>query len=80
MEYDTNTMGERYYIMVDKDNCSGIKRELVNEMKEDKKDWTISSPAQVIRKGDYYILPVSEQATQDIRHRYKQYTIWCSDP
>ncbi|AKB59303.1 hypothetical protein MSBR2_2787 [Methanosarcina barkeri 227] len=66
--------------MVDKDNCSGIKRELVNEMKEDKKDWTISSPAQVIRKGDYYILPVSEQATQDIRHRYKQYTIWCSDP
>jgi hypothetical protein len=63
MEYDTNHTDERYYIMVDKDNWSDIRRELV-EMKEEKKDWTISSP-RVIRKGDYYVLSVSEQAIQD---------------
>ncbi|WP_269849000.1 UPF0228 family protein [Methanosarcina horonobensis] len=66
MEYDTNTMGEGYYIMVDKDNWSDIRSELVTEMKENnKKGWTISTPADVIRKEDYYVLPVSEQATQD---------------
>lgn len=64
MEYE-NTMDERYYIIVDKDNWSDIRSELVNEMKKDKKDWTTSSPAHVIRKGDYYVLPVSEQAIQD---------------
>ncbi|AKB17860.1 UPF0228 family protein [Methanosarcina sp. WWM596] len=62
--YDTNSP-EKYYIMADKDNWSDIRRELVKEMKEDKKDWTISSPADVTRKGDYYVLPVSEQATLD---------------
>jgi hypothetical protein len=64
MTYDTNS-SEKYYIMVDKDNWSDIRRELVTEMKEDKKDWTISTPAHVIRKEDYYVLPVSEQAIQD---------------
>lgn len=64
MTYDT-TSPEKYYIMADKDNWSDIRRELVNEMNEDKKDWTISSPADVTRKGDYYVLPVSEQATLD---------------
>ena len=64
MTYDT-TSPEKYYIMADKDNWSDIRRELVNEMNEDKKDWTISSPADVTRKGDYYVLPVSEQAIQD---------------
>ncbi|MDO5841592.1 MAG: UPF0228 family protein [Methanosarcina mazei] len=64
MTYDTNSP-EKYYIMADKDNWSDIRRELVKEMKEDKKDWTISSPADVTRKGDYYVLPVSEQAIQD---------------
>jgi hypothetical protein len=34
-------------------------------MKEEKKDWIISSPSQVIRKGDYYVFTVSEQAVQD---------------
>ena len=62
--YDTNSP-EKYYIMADKDNWSDIRRELVKEMKEEKKDWTISSPADVTRKGDYYVLPVSEQATLD---------------
>ncbi|MHC1754547.1 MAG: UPF0228 family protein [Methanosarcina sp.] len=64
MTYDTNS-SEKYYIIVDKDNWSDIRRELVTEMKEDKKDWTISTPAHVIRKEDYYVLPVSEQAIQD---------------
>lgn len=64
MTYDTNSL-EKYYIMADKDNWNDIRSELVKEMKEDKKDWTISSPAHVTRKGDYYVLPVSEQAIQD---------------
>ena len=51
--------------MVDKDNWSDIRSELVTEMKEDKRDWTISTPAQVMKKGDYYILPVSEKAVKD---------------
>lgn len=61
--YDNSS--EKYYIIADKDNWSDIRRELVKEMKENKKDWTISSPADVIKKGDYYVLPVSEQAIQD---------------
>jgi len=64
MEYDTNTTDERYYIMVDKDNWD-IRNELNKVMKEEKKDWIVSSPALVIRKGDYYVFTVSEQATQD---------------
>jgi hypothetical protein len=64
MEYDTNTTGERYYIMVDKDNWD-IRNELNKAMKEEKKDWIVSSPAHVIRQGDYYVFTVSEQATQD---------------
>ncbi|WP_231591863.1 UPF0228 family protein [Methanosarcina sp. WH1] len=84
MTYDT-TSPEKYYIVADKDNWSDIRRELVNEMKEDKKDWTISSPADVTRKGDYYVLPVSEQAIHDekflaILEKYdigvKKFT-WC---
>ncbi|MDI9395401.1 MAG: UPF0228 family protein [Euryarchaeota archaeon] len=65
MEYDTNTTGEGYYIIVDKDIWSDIRRELIKEMRKDKKDWPISTPAHVIRKGDDYVLPVSEQAVQD---------------
>ncbi|MDY9927702.1 UPF0228 family protein [Methanosarcina sp.] len=65
MEYNTNHTEERYYIMVDKDNWSDVRSELVNEMKKDRKIWTTSSPAHVIKKGNYYVLPVSEQATQD---------------
>jgi phosphoribosylformylglycinamidine (FGAM) synthase PurS component len=61
--YDNSS--EKYYIMADKDNWSDIRHELVKEMKENKKDWTISSPAHVIKKRDYYVLPVSEQAIQD---------------
>ncbi len=63
MTYDNSS--EKYYIMVDKDNWSGIRRELVKEMTEEKTEWIISSHAQVIRKGDYYVLPVSEQAVHN---------------
>ena len=62
MTYDTTD--ERYYIMVDKDNWD-IRNELNKAMKEEKKDWIVSSPAHVIRKGDCYVFTVSEQATQD---------------
>jgi hypothetical protein len=64
MEYTTTTWGERYYIMVDKDNWD-IRSELSKGMKEEKKDWILSSPAHVIREGDYYVFTVSEQAIQD---------------
>jgi hypothetical protein len=64
MEYDTNTTDERYYIMLDKDNWD-IRNELNKAMKEEKKDWILSSPSHVIRKGDYYVFAVSEQAIQD---------------
>lgn len=84
MEYDTNHTDERYYIMVDKDNWSDIRGELV-EMKEEKKDWIISSP-HVIRKGDYYVLSVSEQATRNrkflaIFNKYNTKVkrfVWCN--
>lgn len=84
MEYDTNSTDEKYYVMVDKYNWSDIKRELV-EMKEEKKDRTISSP-HVIRKGDYYVLSVSEQATRNekilaILNKYNievKRFVWCN--
>ena len=84
MEYDTTSRGEIYYIMVDKDNWD-IRRELSKGMKEEKKDWIISSPAHVIREGDYYVFTVSEQAAQDEKFlaildkydiRVKKFT-WC---
>ncbi|WP_440947947.1 UPF0228 family protein [Methanosarcina sp. T3] len=66
LTYDTNHSDMDHYIMADKDNWSDIRRELVTEMKENnKKNWTISTPAHVIRKEDYYVLPVSEQAVRD---------------
>lgn len=84
MRYDTNTTGERYYIMIDKDNWD-IRKELNKAMKEEKKDWIVSSPAHVIRKGDYYVFTVSEQAIRDekflsILYKYdievKRF-VWC---
>lgn len=63
MTYDNSS--EKYYIMVDKDNWSDIRHELVTEITKEKKEWIISSHAQVIKKGDYYVLPVSEQAIQN---------------
>ncbi|RXA19853.1 UPF0228 family protein [Methanosarcina sp. MSH10X1] len=84
MEYDTNTTGEIYYIMVDKDNWD-IRDEINKAMKEEKKDWIVSSPAHVIREGDYYVFTVSEQAAWDkkflsILNKYdigvKKFT-WC---
>jgi len=85
LTYDTNYSDMDYYIMADKDNWNNIRRELVTEMKKDKKDWTISKPAQVMKKGDYYVLPVSEKAVKDekflaILEKYGigvQKFIWC---
>jgi len=64
MKYNIDYMADKYYIMVDKGNWE-IRNELNKAMKEEKKDWTISSPAHVIREGDYYVFTVSEQAIQD---------------
>ncbi|MCO5382997.1 MAG: UPF0228 family protein [Methanosarcina barkeri] len=64
MKYNIDYMADKYYIMVDKGNRD-IRNELNKAMKEEKKDWIISSPAHVIRKGDYHVFTVSEQAVQD---------------
>lgn len=85
LTYDTNYSDMDYYIMADKDNWNNIRRELVTEMKKDKKDWTISTPAQVMKKGNYYVLPISEKAVKDekflaILDKYGigvQKFIWC---
>lgn len=63
-KYNIDHTADKYYIMLDKDNWD-IRRELSQKMKEEKKDWIISSPSQVIRKGDYHVFTVSEQAVQD---------------
>ncbi len=57
MEYDINT-GERYYIMVDEGKITDVRDEF-----EKGKNWTKSIPS--IKKGDYYIITVPEQATYD---------------
>ena len=64
IKYNIDHVADKYYIMLDKDNWD-IRRELSQKMKEEKKDWIISSPSQVIRKGDYHVFTVSEQAVQD---------------
>lgn len=64
IKYNIDHPADKYYIMLDKDNWD-IRRELSQKMKEEKKDWIISSPSQVIRKGDYHVFTVSEQAVQD---------------
>ncbi|AKB78094.1 hypothetical protein MSHOH_1611 [Methanosarcina horonobensis HB-1 = JCM 15518] len=64
IDYNVDSVVNKYYIMLGKDNWN-IRRELNKGMKEEKKDWIESSPAQVIRKGDDYILTVSEQAAHD---------------
>lgn len=64
IKYNTHYVEGKYYIILDKDNWD-VRREISKEMKEKKKDWIISSPAHVIRKGDDYIFMISEQAIQD---------------
>lgn len=58
MEYDTNSTDERYYVMVDKDKITDVRDEFGEE-----NNWTKSVPT--IKKGDYYIITISEQATYD---------------
>lgn len=64
IKYNTHYVEGKYYIILDKDNWD-VRREISKEMKEKKKDWIISSPAHVIRKGDNYVFMISEQAVQD---------------
>ena len=54
-----NNGGYKYYIKVYKDK----RMDMINELKKDE-NWT--DPALPdFKKGDYYIIPVTEQATQD---------------
>ncbi len=85
IKYNTDGIADKYYIMLDTDNWD-IRREISKKMREEKKDWIVSSPAHVIRKGDYQVFTVSEQAVHDenflaILNKYnipvKQF-IWCS--
>ncbi len=64
IEYSPDYVEDKYYIILDKDNWN-IRSELSKKMKEEKKDWIVSSPVNVIRKGDNYILTISEQAIHD---------------
>ncbi|MHC1756698.1 MAG: UPF0228 family protein [Methanosarcina sp.] len=58
MEYDTNSTDEIYYIMVDKNKITDVRDELGKE-----NNWTKSVLA--IKKGNYYIITVYKQATDD---------------
>lgn len=64
IDCNTGSVGNKYYIMVDKDNLD-IRRELRKGMEKENKDWIISSSATGIRKGDSYVIAVSEQAVND---------------
>lgn len=67
IEYDTNNTDEKYYIIVDKNRIYDIKSELKKE-----ENWThkqnlgsFVSYIPAIRKGNYYIIAVTEQAAHD---------------
>jgi hypothetical protein len=67
IEYNTNNTDEKYYIIVDKNRIYDIKSELKKE-----ENWThkqnlgpFVSYIPAIRKGDYYIIAVTEQTTHD---------------
>ncbi|KKH91995.1 hypothetical protein EO95_15450 [Methanosarcina sp. 1.H.T.1A.1] len=84
IDCNAGSVGNKYYIMVDKDNRD-IRRELRKGMEEENKDWIISSSATGIRKGDSYVIAVSEQAVNDekflsILNKYDTQVkkfIWC---
>jgi hypothetical protein len=84
IKYNIDTAVNKHYIVLDKDNWD-IRNELNKAMREENKDWIVSSPAQVVRKGDNYVFTVSEQAVNDekflaILSKYniqiKQF-VWC---
>ncbi|AKB33993.1 hypothetical protein MSSIH_3303 [Methanosarcina siciliae HI350] len=84
IEYNNRNMADDYYIMLDKDERD-VRRELSEGMKEEKKDWTVSSLSHVVRKGDSYVIAVSEQAVNDktflaILEKYDirlKKSVWC---
>jgi hypothetical protein len=58
IKYNISDLDEKYYILVNKDKIYEIKNELKKE-----ENWTSYAPA--IKKGNYYIVPVTEQAAND---------------
>ncbi|AAM07380.1 TPA: UPF0228 family protein [Methanosarcina acetivorans] len=84
IEYNNRNMADDCYIMLDKDERD-VRRELSEEMKEENQDWMVSSPSHVVRKGDYYVIMVSEQAINDetflaILEKYDirlKKSVWC---
>lgn len=58
LDYNFYGMPDKYYIIVDKDKIIDVEGELRKE-----ENWTESIPA--IEKGNYYVITVPEQATQD---------------
>jgi len=83
-EYNDKNMADDYYIMLDEDERD-VRRELYEGMKEEKKDWTVPSLSHVIRRGDYYVIMVSEQVINDetflaILNKYDiqmKKSVWC---
>lgn len=59
IDYNYNIMPNRYYIIVEKDRREDVKNELRKE-----ENWT-DPVFPDIKKGNYYIITVTEQATQD---------------
>ncbi|WP_440947529.1 UPF0228 family protein [Methanosarcina sp. T3] len=84
IKYNIDHIADEYYIMLDK-NERDVRRELSEGMKEEKKDWTVSSPSHVVRNGDSYVITVSEQAVNDekflsILNKYDTQVkkfVWC---
>lgn len=84
IKYNIDYMADKYYILLGKDERD-VRRELSEGMKEEKEDWTVSSPSHVVRKGDYYVIMVSEQAINDetflvILEKYDirlKKSVWC---
>jgi hypothetical protein len=84
IEYNDKNTADDYYIMLDEDERD-VRRELYEGMREEKKDWTVPSLSHVIRRGDYYVIMVSEQAINDetflaILDKYDiqmKKSVWC---
>lgn len=64
IEYNDKNTADDYYIMLDEDDRD-VRRELYEGMRKEKKDWTVPSLSHVIRRGDHYVIMVSEQAIND---------------
>lgn len=59
IEYDSEIMSKRYYIIVDPDKRNIIRKELRKE-----KNWT-DPIFPDFKKGNYYVITVTKQAIED---------------